>query len=55
MTGLADTMFHLIRQNAAGCAAVLIRMIEVLTVVASAERDPVRLPVLRRPRRSCPG
>lgn len=46
--GLADTMFHMIRQNAAGSAAVLIRMNEVLTVVAGLERDPDRLAVLRR-------
>ncbi len=46
--GLADAMFHLIRQNAAGSAAVLIRMMEVLTSVAGCERDPARLAVLQR-------
>ena len=46
--GLVDAMFHMIRQNASGCAAVLIRLIEVLTAVASAEREPVRLQALQR-------
>jgi uncharacterized membrane protein len=46
--GLVDTMFHLIRQNAGGSAAVLIRMLEVLTAAAGLERDPSRLEVLRR-------
>ena len=46
--GLVDAMFHLIRQNAAGSAAVLIRMLEVLTAVAGLERRPERLGVLRR-------
>ena len=46
--GLTDSMFHLIRQNAAGSAAVLIRALEVLTIVASCERDPARRPALRR-------
>lgn len=46
--GLTDSMFHMIRQNAAGSAAVLIRALEVLTVVASCERDPARRPALRR-------
>ncbi len=46
--GLVDAMFHLIRQNAAGSAAVLIRMLEVLTSVAGCERDPTRLAVLQR-------
>ncbi|MEO6033199.1 MAG: DUF2254 domain-containing protein [Burkholderiaceae bacterium] len=46
--GLTDAMFHLIRQNAAGSATVLIRMLEVLTAVASCERDPVRLNALQR-------
>jgi uncharacterized membrane protein len=41
-------MFHLIRQNAAGSAAVLIRILEVLTAVAGLERRPERLGVLRR-------
>ncbi len=46
--GLVDAMFHLIRQNAAGSAAVLIRVIEVLTSVASCERDPRRAATLQR-------
>ena len=46
--GLVDTMFHLIRQNAAGSAAVLIRMLEVLTAAAGLECDTARLEVLRR-------
>jgi uncharacterized membrane protein len=46
--GLADAMFHLIRQNAAGSATVLIRMLEVLTAVAGVERRLERLAVLRR-------
>ena len=46
--GLVDAMFHLIRQNAAGSAAVLIRMLEVLTSVAGCERDPARLAALQR-------
>ncbi len=46
--GLVDAMFHLIRQNAAGSAAILIRMIEVLTAVAGCDRDPARLVELQR-------
>ena len=46
--GLVDGMFHLIRQNAAGSAAVLIRMLEVLASVAGCERNPARLAVLQR-------
>ena len=46
--GLADTMFHLIRQNAAGNTAVLIRMLEVIIFVAGCEREPSRLAVLQR-------
>jgi len=41
--GLVDAMFHLIRQNAAGSVAVLIRMLEVLAAVVLCERDPARL------------
>lgn len=44
--GLLDVMFHLIRQNAAGSAAVLIRMLEVVSV-AGCERDPTRLAALQ--------
>jgi len=46
--GLSDSMFHMIRQNAAGNAAVLIRMLEVLTAVARCDRKPERLRALRR-------
>ena len=46
--GLVDAMFHMIRQNASGSAAVLIRLTEVLTAVASAERNPARLRALQR-------
>lgn len=46
--GLVDTMFHMIRQSASGSAAVLIRLTEVLTAVASAEREPARLRTLHR-------
>ena len=41
-------MFHLIRQNAAGSAAVLIRMLEVLTAVVSCETQPERVASLQR-------
>ena len=46
--GLTDTMFHMIRQNAAQNTAVLIRLIEVLSAVSSCERDPPRVRTLRR-------
>ena len=46
--GLVDTMFNMIRQNAASSAGVLIRLIEVLTAVAGVERDPARLQTLHR-------
>lgn len=46
--GLVDAMFHLIRQNAAGNAAVLIRLLEVLTAVVSCEHDPSRVETLQR-------
>ena len=46
--GLTDTMFHMIRQNAAGSAAVLIRMLEVLTAVVSCEQRPERVASLQR-------
>jgi uncharacterized membrane protein len=46
--GLTDAMFHLIRQNAQHSATVLIRALEVLTAVASVERDPMRLAALGR-------
>lgn len=40
--GLTDAMFHMIRQNAAGSPAVLIRMLDVLTAVIDVEQDPER-------------
>ncbi|MEP7100605.1 MAG: DUF2254 domain-containing protein [Burkholderiales bacterium] len=46
--GVVDGMFHLIRQNAGGSAAVLIRMLDVLCAVASCERDAARRATLRR-------
>jgi len=46
--GLADAMFHMIRQNASGCTAVLMQLVEVLTAVASCERDPARGRTLQR-------
>ena len=44
--GLVDVSFDMIRQSAAGVPAVLIRMLEVLALVAEQERDPARLEVL---------
>jgi uncharacterized membrane protein len=46
--GLLDAMFHMIRQNASGSAAVLIRMLDVLTAVVGVERDPARMRQLGR-------
>ena len=46
--GLADTMFHMIRQNGAGCTAVLIRILDVLTWVVSLETRPGRIATLQR-------
>lgn len=46
--GLLDAMFHLIRQNGAGQAAVLIRMLEVLAAVRSCEHDGARRAALQR-------
>jgi uncharacterized membrane protein len=46
--GVADGMFHMIRQNAAGSAAVLIRMLDVLTAVAHCDHAPERRGTLRR-------
>lgn len=45
---LLNTMFHMIRQNAAGNAVVLIRQLEVLTQVVSCERDHERMGSLKR-------
>lgn len=46
--GLVDTMFHEIRQNAAGSAAVLIHMLEVLTDVIGCETTASRVATLQR-------
>ena len=46
--GLTDSMFHMIRQNAAHVPAVLIRILEILTAVASCEKDSGRLDTLQR-------
>ena len=46
--GMTDAMFHMIRQNAATAPAVLIRMLEVLTVIAECERREDRLATLER-------
>jgi len=46
--GLTDAMFHMIRQNAAGSVAVLVRILEVLTAVTGCEPDPERRASLRR-------
>lgn len=46
--GLVDTMFHMIRQNAASCPAVLIRLVEVLTSVLRCESDRRRMDALER-------
>ena len=45
---LLNTMFHMIRQHAAGNATVLIRLIQVLTAVASCEHDADRLTILQK-------
>lgn len=46
--GLVDAMFHMIRQNGSTSPAVLVRMLDVLTAVASCERDAQRLATLQR-------
>ena len=46
--GLVDAMFHMIRQNAAGSTAVLIRLLEVLTAIIGCERDPSRMRTVLR-------
>jgi uncharacterized membrane protein len=45
--GLVDAMFHMLRQAASTQPAVVIRLLEVLTSVATVERDPARRAVLR--------
>jgi len=46
--GLTDAMLHMIRQNATTSPAVLIRMLDVLTMVAACEGDPGRRASLDR-------
>ena len=46
--GLVDAMFHQIRQNGARSAAVLIRLLEVLTSILLCEADPARVAALQR-------
>jgi uncharacterized membrane protein len=46
--GLADAMFSMIRQNGSGSPAVLIRILDILTAVVSAERSPARGVTLQR-------
>lgn len=43
---LVDLMLHMIRQNAVRSPAILIRMLDVLTQVASSESDPERHAIL---------
>lgn len=45
--GLLNGMFHMIRQNASTSPAVLIRILDVLTAVVSAERDHQRMSCLK--------
>ena len=45
-SSLTKVMFHSIRQNAAGCTDVIIRILEVLTRVAACETDRDRRAVL---------
>lgn len=44
--GLVAVSFDMIRQNGAGAPSVMIRMLEILALVAEQERDPERLAVL---------
>lgn len=46
--GLADAMFHMIRQNGVRSPAVLIRILDVLTAVVALERAPSRVATLHR-------
>ena len=45
---LVDAMFHMIRQNAAGSTAVMIKLLDVLTAVMACENDADRKVVLLR-------
>lgn len=47
-SALVDVMFHMIRQNAAGSPAVMIRLIDVLTAVVACETNSERREVLSR-------
>lgn len=44
--GLADAMFHMLRQGGASQSAVMIRLLEVLGGIAAVEDDPARRAVL---------
>ncbi len=46
--GLADAMFHMLRQNAAGSPAVLAHLLDVLAAVVACERAPARQAELQR-------
>jgi uncharacterized membrane protein len=46
--GIVDAMFNMLRQSAANNVAVLVRLLEVLTAVASCEHDALRRMALRR-------
>ena len=46
--GLVDAMFHMIRQYASDCPAVLIHMLEVLTAVVGCEQQAPRVEALQR-------
>lgn len=46
--GLADAMFHMIRQNASTSTAVLVHLLEVLTAVVSIEHAAERTQALQR-------
>ncbi|MDX6805679.1 DUF2254 domain-containing protein [Terrihabitans rhizophilus] len=45
--GICDAMFDIIRQNASGSAFVLIRLLEVLTMVCEVEDEPARRQCIR--------
>lgn len=47
-SALVNVMFHMIRQNAAGSPAVLIRLLDVLTAVVACETNVERREVLLR-------
>lgn len=46
--GLCDAMFHILRQDMAGSAPVLIHLLESLGRVSGVEHRPERLAALRR-------